>query len=169
MVLGGQEPNVQEVRALYLEAIDSARGTDALVEVLEDLDLSDNPLLLGYLGSGHAMQAKHAFNPYVKYQLFTTGKGQLEAAIAADPDNAELRFLRFTVQENAPGFLGYNNDLAADKATMIDFLMETEPNTGIFNHACYVTGIRCHNARGERPVVRFYPSNAGRRNRLNDE
>ena len=125
-------PSLEEARALYLDAIDSSDGADALVASLANEDLAAHPVLLGYLGTGHALQARHAFNPYTKYQLFTTGKNELEAAIKAKPSSAELRFLRFTVQENAPGFLGYNQSLEADKAAIIDFLMETEANTGIF-------------------------------------
>lgn len=123
---------LDSARALYLEAISSEAGANNLVSSLESLDLSDEPLLLGYLGAGHTLKAQHAFNPYTKYKLFCKGRDQLEAAIAAAPSNTELRFLRFTIQEHAPGFLGYNNKLEEDKAAIIDNLAKGDGNTGIF-------------------------------------
>src|SRR5450432_714106 len=49
-----------------------------------------------------------------KLHLFKEGRKKLEATISQDPDNAEYRFLRLMIQENAPGFLGYQNDLNKD-------------------------------------------------------
>jgi hypothetical protein len=51
-----------------------------------------------------------------KLHLFKQGHQMLEAAIKQDPDNTEYRFLRLMIQENAPGFLGYKNDLEKDSA-----------------------------------------------------
>ncbi|MCW3117116.1 MAG: hypothetical protein JWM28_1198 [Chitinophagaceae bacterium] len=51
-----------------------------------------------------------------KLNLFKAGHRQLEAAIATDSNNVELRFLRLMIQENAPGLLGYNDDLDKDSA-----------------------------------------------------
>ena len=52
--------------------------------------------------------------PGQKLKLFRAGHKELEAAIRKEPGNVEYRFLRLVVQENAPGILGYNNDLEAD-------------------------------------------------------
>jgi hypothetical protein len=51
-----------------------------------------------------------------KLHLFKQGHQMLEAAIEQEPDNTEYRFLRLMIQENAPGFLGYKNDLEKDSA-----------------------------------------------------
>src|SRR5665213_3756036 len=45
-------------------------------------------------------------SPITKLNLFKQGHKELEAAIKKEPDNAEFRFLRLIIQENAPGFLG---------------------------------------------------------------
>jgi len=124
--------NMDAVRALYLQAIDSKAGAEALEAALQGPEVANSPLLQGYLGTAKTLQAQHAFNPYTKYQLFCEGRNLLEAAIASSPDNAELRYLRFTIQENAPGFLGYNSNLQADKAAIFDFLAKADGNTGIF-------------------------------------
>jgi hypothetical protein len=49
-----------------------------------------------------------------KLKLFKAGRKELEAAIKREPRNVEYRFLRLMIQENAPGVLGYNENLEAD-------------------------------------------------------
>lgn len=54
--------------------------------------------------------------PGKKLKLFKSGYKKLEAAIHKDSTNAELRFLRLQIQENAPAFLGYKKDIEEDEA-----------------------------------------------------
>lgn len=68
------------------------------------------------------MQAKHAFNPISKWNLFKDGKKILESAIASDPNNIELRYLRLTIQSNVPSFLGYSGKIETDKAFLLSKL-----------------------------------------------
>ena len=49
-----------------------------------------------------------------KLNIFKEGHRKLEAVIKKDNMNAELRFLRLIIQENAPGILGYKSDLKQD-------------------------------------------------------
>ena len=52
--------------------------------------------------------------PGQKLKLFKTGHKELEAAIKKEPGNVEFRFLRLLIQENAPGILGYKDNLTED-------------------------------------------------------
>ncbi|MFT4092213.1 MAG: hypothetical protein QM640_01145 [Niabella sp.] len=52
--------------------------------------------------------------PAKKLSFFKQGYKKLEEAIAADNNNAEYRFLRLMIQENAPKSLGYNKNIAED-------------------------------------------------------
>jgi hypothetical protein len=61
------------------------------------------------------LMAKHAFNPFSKLSYFKKGKLMLESAIKADQTNVELRFLRYTIQTNVPGFLNYSSDKNLDR------------------------------------------------------
>ena len=49
-----------------------------------------------------------------KLNMFKEGHKKLEASIEKDADNTEYRFLRIMIQENAPGILGYKDDLKKD-------------------------------------------------------
>jgi len=53
-------------------------------------------------------------SPITKLHLFKEGHKLLESAILQEPNNAEFRFLRLMIQENAPGILGYKNDEKKD-------------------------------------------------------
>ena len=61
------------------------------------------------------LMAKHVINPFSKLSYFKKGKLMLENAIKADYTNVELRFLRYTIQTNVPGFLNYTSEKNLDR------------------------------------------------------
>jgi hypothetical protein len=71
-------------------------------------------LRLAFEGALTMKKAGLGGGPGQKLKLFKAGHKELEAAIKKEPGNAEYRFLRLMIQENAPGFLGYNDNLEAD-------------------------------------------------------
>ncbi len=54
-----------------------------------------------------------------KYTLFKDGSKAMEAAIKAQPNNPELRFLRLMIQEQAPSLLGYSSNIEEDSKMVI--------------------------------------------------
>jgi hypothetical protein len=58
-------------------------------------------------------------NPKDKLSLFKTGHDKLELEIKQTPSNTEYRLLRLMIQENAPAFLGYNDNLETDKKMIV--------------------------------------------------
>lgn len=66
--------------------------------------------------------AKHYLNPISKLKTFNNGKKILESAIEKDKLNPELKFLRLSIQENSPSFLGYHNNIKEDKLFLIKCL-----------------------------------------------
>lgn len=59
--------------------------------------------------------------PAKKLAMFKQGHKKLEAAIAKNPGNAEYRFLRLIVQENAPRSLGYYKNISQDSRMVKDY------------------------------------------------
>jgi len=55
-----------------------------------------------------------------KLKTFKKGRELLETAIDEEPNNAEWRFLRHAVQENAPSIVGYDNNMEGDKVIIIN-------------------------------------------------
>ncbi|MBS1917374.1 MAG: hypothetical protein JST87_13935 [Bacteroidetes bacterium] len=65
--------------------------------------------------------------PGQKLNLFKSGHKKLEASINLDTKNAEFRFLRLVIQENAPKFLNYHNNITED-AAFVRNAYKTLPN-----------------------------------------
>jgi hypothetical protein len=113
-------PSMVEVRNLYLNAADDEAACNKLMGLLSQDGIESNFLLLGYKGCVTMMKAKYGFNPFSKFSYFKRGKSMLEKAIDHDAGNIELRYLRFGVQINTPGFLGYRKNIPADKAFLLN-------------------------------------------------
>ncbi|HAV54046.1 MAG TPA: hypothetical protein DCX41_03820, partial [Aequorivita sp.] len=43
------------------------------------------------------------------------GVALIESAVSADASNVEIRYIRLSVQENSPKFLGYHKNIEEDK------------------------------------------------------
>ena len=72
--------------------------------------------IFGYIGMSFMLKAKYAWLPNYKMEYFTKGKNFLESAISNDPNNVELKFMRFCVQNDTPSFLFYKRNLESDKS-----------------------------------------------------
>jgi hypothetical protein len=107
--------DIHTVRNLFYAAADNSTNVAAFISYMEKLNEQNKPEVKAYYGMGYLLMAKYAFNPYSKLSNFNKGKELLEAAIQADSKNAELRFLRLSVQTHAPFFLNYANKVREDE------------------------------------------------------
>lgn len=112
-------------RELYVKAESDQRYAEELLE-LSGNQKDAAVIFQGYHGAANMMIAKHVGNPFSKLSYFKNGKKILEEAIQADKENIELRFLRFSVQSEAPGFLGYRDAVEEDKKLLLQGLNELE-------------------------------------------
>lgn len=67
-----------------------------------------------FIGVLNMRKAEFAKGLKTKLDLFKTGGHQLEDEISKDKSNAEYRFLRLIMQENAPAILNYNDNIEED-------------------------------------------------------
>ena len=102
------------VRANYDKAVTDKKLCRQMIEDLKDAE--QTPLFLAYLGALQTIWANHVFSPMSKLKTFNQGKKNIEKAVSSDKDNAEIRFIRLSVQKNAPSFLGYNSMIKTDEA-----------------------------------------------------
>jgi hypothetical protein len=113
------EPDLIQLRKLYYNASSSKKATNQFYNKMIHTDVKTNAVLLAYQGMAYMLRAKYAINPYNKLSHFNKGKGVLEAAVSKAPQNIEIRFMRFSVQTNAPFFLGYTGQTDQDKALIL--------------------------------------------------
>ena len=121
---------VKELRKLFYEANENSDSSTTLFEKLSSANNQSPPIIFGYKGMSYFLEAKHSYNVYQKFSYFNKGKSILDSAINMDPDNRELRFFRYSVQDNAPLFLNYNEELKVDKKTILHNI-ETEEDSDL--------------------------------------
>ncbi|KQS34176.1 hypothetical protein [Dyadobacter sp. Leaf189] len=63
-----------------------------------------------------------------KLKVFKKGAQILEEEIKSQPDNAEYRFLRLTIQEHAPKILKYNKQVDEDKRAVVAAYSKLHPS-----------------------------------------
>ncbi|TLF45370.1 hypothetical protein [Maribacter aurantiacus] len=116
--------SLDEVRSLYPKAKDDASITNTLAEKLSGISQDDAIELYGYKGAVLTLKANRAKAVKDKKGFFKEGVSILEAAIASEPGNIELRFIRLSVQENAPKIVKYNDAIDSDKGFILDHFTE---------------------------------------------
>lgn len=119
--------DLEYVRSNYQNAVTDEKLCKNLIEALSEK--ADNPIYLGYLGAFQAIWANHTMNPMAKMETFRKGKKNIEKAIAAEPNNVELRFIRLSLQKNCPEFLGYSSQIPEDTQFIKDNLHKVTAET----------------------------------------
>lgn len=102
------------LRKQYLTAAMDKAKVQTLADSCETLNDTEDSTTQGYCTMVHFLEAKSAFNPYRKLSAFNAGRKKLDSLIVKNKTNIELRYLRHSIQERVPGFLGYNENLEED-------------------------------------------------------
>lgn len=114
------EPKVSDLRILFYKSETDKASWEKLEKMVKPVNDKSNPLLICYKGVSEMMGAKYAINPINKLGRFKKGRQLIENAVKREPDNTEIRFLRFSIQTNLPVFLGYNKQIKEDKLKLLD-------------------------------------------------
>ncbi len=101
-----------EKNAFY-KVIESGNAAD-LEDRINSIKKSSMPEKEAYGGVLLMKKAGVTNKPKEKLNLFKAGRIKLEAAIAADKENTEYRFLRLILQEHAPKIVKYQNQIEED-------------------------------------------------------
>lgn len=110
-----QSQDLKTIRTQYPKAVESAEITAKLDGELANINPSNKPVLIAYKGAVLTLQAKFAQKNSDKKEFFKQGVSLIESAVSAESSNIELRYIRLSVQENAPKFLGYHKNIEEDK------------------------------------------------------
>jgi len=112
----GNVDDIIALKKLYYSSSESKSKTEKLVECNKDITLSSSKLLQGYKGMSLLLTAKQSWNPVNKLSDCKKGVSWLESSIAKYPNNIKLRFLRYSVQKNAPSsFLDYSYNIEHER------------------------------------------------------
>ncbi|AFL80417.1 hypothetical protein Aeqsu_0914 [Aequorivita sublithincola DSM 14238] len=120
----GNAQDLKEIRAQYPKAVESTEITAKFDGEFSNVDSSSKPTLLAYKGAVLTLKAKFAKKKSDKIDFFKEGVSLIESAVKAEPSDIEIRYIRMSVQENSPRFLGYHKNIEEDK----EFILKNYPN-----------------------------------------
>ncbi|MBF9222445.1 hypothetical protein [Hymenobacter ruricola] len=108
-------------------AADKAAG-EKFYKLLADYKDRD-ALVLGYKGAAEAIRARDA-SMFNKLTYVQDAARTFEQAVSLDPNNPEIRFLRFSVESNLPAFLGLSKHVDEDKELLLNAAL-AHPKSGL--------------------------------------
>lgn len=127
-----EAPDIHQVRKQFYAAIEQEDSAEALYSKLQSaLGLradKQGAVLYAYYGAAETLLGKHAFNPYNKWKYLQSGLSKLQTAISKQPDNIEIRFLRFSILHYIPSFLGYGKERESDLETLYRLFISRAPS-----------------------------------------
>lgn len=113
------QSDLESLRNSYSKANSSNENAKNFIALAEKKSSSD-PVISAYKSASKILEAKVTTEKNKRKSFVKSGATTLESLIASNPNNAELRVIRMSVQENLPKIVGYNKNLKEDKTFLIN-------------------------------------------------
>lgn len=110
---------LDHLRELYMEVVKDKKKVPVLKNTSKE-KADENPVIKAYYALATAMSAESAFNPLKKLDLVSKSSKLFASAASMDKQNPEIRFLRYSVEQNTPKMLGLSGNMENDKQIIID-------------------------------------------------
>jgi hypothetical protein len=110
--------SIELARKEFKKAAFNDKVTNDVYQALVSSKTQD-PLTQAYVAYFTALKARHVTSPYEKIKHVRSFDLTIKKAVALAPNNLEIRFLRFSIQDQLPTYLGYSKELAADKKMIL--------------------------------------------------
>ena len=123
-----KSPELTEIRKLYPSVVNSESNAKEFASKLSDVTKEDNKTLYAYKGASIAILAKFKKEVSEKSKTFKEGVKMVEFAVANEPNNIEIRLIRFSIQEKTPKILKYNANKKEDKTFLLNHYKEQSGN-----------------------------------------
>lgn len=119
----GQDKDLLHLRSLMDQAYHNAAAAQTFYQETRKINEQSAGILLGYKAIAEMLLCPHLTNPMNKLAYFNRGKKNLAYALNKDQNNPELHFMRFCTQISTPALLGYKDQLAVDKAFLLQYIV----------------------------------------------
>lgn len=110
---------ISEIRTYYEQASENVEMRNILDHFLNNEADLKNDLLLAYKAAMQGIKANHSRSPFDKLNYLKKALYDFKKAVQINPENIEIRFLRFTIEHNIPSILGMDGDIESDKKKII--------------------------------------------------
>ena len=128
--IGG--PRINEIRKLYPTAANSEITATAFNDKLKTVVIDSNKTLVAYKGAGMTILSKFQKKTGDKMRGFKEGAKLIEMALKSEPNNAEIRMIRLSIQENVPGVVNYRKNRKEDKIFLLEHYKEQPKALSIY-------------------------------------
>lgn len=112
------QSDLETLRNSYSKANQSNENAKNFIELAEKKS-SPDAVISAYKAAAKVLEAKVTTEKNKRKSFVKAGATSLEGLIKGNPNNAELRVIRMSVQENIPKIVGYNKNLKEDKTFLI--------------------------------------------------
>ena len=113
------QSDLESLRNSYSKANSSNENAKNFIAIAEKKS-SNDPVISAYKSASKILEAKVTTEKNKRKSFVKSGATTLENLIKSNPNNAELRVIRMSVQENLPKIVGYNKNLKEDKTFLIN-------------------------------------------------
>ncbi len=120
--------DLQFLRTTYYSAVENENDIELLNSFIKSQfgnDINNYPaLILAYIAGIEALNSKHSFWITTKYKYLVKSMELFNKAVEKDPDDLEIRFMRFSILHYVPGIVGYSNERESDLNTIYNLLIK---------------------------------------------
>lgn len=120
--------SVSHLRRQYQQAATSKEAGEKFYQLMAAYTQQD-AVVLAYKAAAEAIRARDA-SMLNKLTHVQNANKQFEQAVKLDGNNAEIRFLRLSVESNLPSFLGLSQHVDEDRQFLVTTLLR-HPNSGL--------------------------------------
>lgn len=118
-----------DLRKIYYQAANEKQVYEQLAQHLANYKGND-VLIQGFQAGIEGVGAKYASGLYSKIKHVRNSAQAFEKVISKDPQNPEVRFLRYTIEYHIPRYLLMSGNLQEDKKIILNSLL-TYPRSGV--------------------------------------
>tara|TARA_B110000444_G_scaffold256366_1_gene292583 strand:- start:374 stop:865 length:492 start_codon:yes stop_codon:yes gene_type:complete len=127
ILINAQCSDLIKLREVYTGSHHDLKKCNELFNLSKKCDIKLDPVEFSYNILANLIKCNFLYNPLIKYKKFKDSTKLLDRMIHLNPQNTEIRFLRYLAQLNCPIFLGYRSDLEHDyKLIMSNIKSEDE-------------------------------------------
>lgn len=119
-------PQWIQIRTAYRTALNNSNHIGTFETACKSHSQTD-ALANAYYATALALRARAAIAPTTKLSLANQAEAHLNAAATAQPQNLEIRFLRYTFEYGTPSMLNMKKNMAQDKPMAIKFAKSPSP------------------------------------------
>ncbi len=114
--------DLSSIRSAYLKGSTDESSAESLMSLTNG---KTDAIYKAYNGVAWGFKAKHSYNPVNKLDYVNKCIKLLNEAASAKSTDVEIRFLRFSVEENLPSIVSFTSHITDDKNYIISNLTST--------------------------------------------